>query len=304
MKKFFIALIISVLSTSSVFALTAFDELVEGGIVNDVADAEVRLEDKVNRAEFLKMAIELRFLNNGKNFDEEEIEFVDKFSDVGSEEWFSPYVYYAYSQKWIDGYDDGTFKPDQNVNMVEAAKILKKSLLSSQKSNYFQEDFQDFWFAPYMNLFAKYNFLPTSIESLEQELSRADTFEIIYRIKRHLQGEELRDMESVIFKVIDFDGCDFDGCSDRERIERHLMLWPSYGIYNGTIHHRENLTTNGLENVDVDSFEQISEFFGKDKNNVYYEKYLLEGADSDSFEVIEGEYAKDKDNEFKGKSII
>ena len=45
------------------------------------------------------------------------------FPDVASD-WYAPYVCYAKEQNWVQGYEDGAFKPVNNVNKVEAIKML------------------------------------------------------------------------------------------------------------------------------------------------------------------------------------
>lgn len=45
------------------------------------------------------------------------------FSDVTTE-WFAPYICYALEQGYIAGYEDGTYRPANPVNRVEAIKII------------------------------------------------------------------------------------------------------------------------------------------------------------------------------------
>jgi hypothetical protein len=49
-------------------------------------------------------------------------------TDVKSGEWYSNYIYTAKKLGIINGYSDGTFKPDQAVNKAEAVKIILKAL--------------------------------------------------------------------------------------------------------------------------------------------------------------------------------
>ncbi len=46
------------------------------------------------------------------------------FTDLDADHERAPYIQYAYDQRLINGYPDGTFKPDQVLNRVEALKII------------------------------------------------------------------------------------------------------------------------------------------------------------------------------------
>jgi|GEM_PF-3580657 len=96
--------------------------LLSNKIVQGYPDATYKPEKKVNRAELVKIIV-------GSLFDPEELEYVDKacFKDVDKNAWFAPYVCAAKEDGIISGYPDGTFKPTQNVNQVEALKILYES---------------------------------------------------------------------------------------------------------------------------------------------------------------------------------
>lgn len=49
------------------------------------------------------------------------------FSDVNADSWYSQTVTTAEARGWIDGYSDGTFRPNAAVNRAEALKIIQKS---------------------------------------------------------------------------------------------------------------------------------------------------------------------------------
>ena len=98
----------------------AIDYLQEMGVINGYSDGTFKPENPVNRAELLKIIIE------GKGIKTDENKHKNCFSDV-TEEWFAKYICYAKEQGWVSGYADGTFKPAQIVNKVEAIKMLINS---------------------------------------------------------------------------------------------------------------------------------------------------------------------------------
>lgn len=74
----------------------------------------------LTRAELTKIAVVMSnpdFMEN-VNLDEQ------SFSDVSSEHWAHPYIEYAKANGIIDGYEDGTFKPEQYVTVQEMLKIM------------------------------------------------------------------------------------------------------------------------------------------------------------------------------------
>lgn len=71
------------------------------------------------RAEFLKMAI----LNAGYSVDGASGEH---FSDVDTDDWFYEYVAYGVEQGMIEGYEDGTFLPNEPINRAEALVITMR----------------------------------------------------------------------------------------------------------------------------------------------------------------------------------
>lgn len=114
----------------------SIEELMRRVVVQGYADRTFKPEQQINRAEFLKIILEskkLSFDTTQKNC----------FTDV-KEQWFAKYVCFALSQKLIEGYPDGLFRPEKNINYVEALKILYKNYGKQGKV-----DAKSYWFSPY-----------------------------------------------------------------------------------------------------------------------------------------------------------
>jgi predicted DNA-binding antitoxin AbrB/MazE fold protein len=85
------------------------------------------------------------------------------FPDVHSNDWFAPYVCYAKEHGIVKGYDDGMFKPNQNVAIVEGLKMGVETFLIDVGN--VKKD--DAWYQQYLefvhnnNIFSKYNIAPT-----------------------------------------------------------------------------------------------------------------------------------------------
>lgn len=86
------------------------------GVVQGYTDGNYKPEKLVNRAEFLKMLYETIGMEGH--------EPVLSFPDVPANEWYTKYVKEAFYTKVAVGYDDGYFRPDNNINFVEAVKVV------------------------------------------------------------------------------------------------------------------------------------------------------------------------------------
>jgi len=135
------------------------------GIVQGYEDGTYRPVYKINRAEFLKI-----ILTTARVYDLISDEIVGKncFKDV-HEEWFSQYICYAKDKGFISGYPDGNFMPAQNVNFVEASKIVAMILQIEVKAEY-----KESWFQKYTQSLAEIDVIPRSIVTFNQEINRGE----------------------------------------------------------------------------------------------------------------------------------
>lgn len=76
------------------------------------------------------------------------------FSDVQTSDWFFEDVIKARTLGWIDGYNDGTFRPHQNINRAEALKIVLLASMDESDITSSNNDFGDVygsdWFVEYI----------------------------------------------------------------------------------------------------------------------------------------------------------
>lgn len=154
--------------------------LQEQGIVQGYEDGTFKPNQLVNRAEFLKIIIE------GSDI-ESNIETETPFPDIDNAAWYAKYVRKAYSEGWINGYPDGTFKPEQTINKVEALKIIGEvqswSLTKPSNDLAFTDLIPGAWYLAYVNYAKSHDYLEEtgSILSPDQLMSRAKISEVIYR---------------------------------------------------------------------------------------------------------------------------
>ena len=104
----------------------AVDVLSELGIIKGYEDGTFKPENNITRAEF--DAVVYRLIT--ADVDTATLTSPTKFSDVKATDWFSGYVNYTATLNpiVINGYPDGTFKPQNNVTKAEAATMVVRSL--------------------------------------------------------------------------------------------------------------------------------------------------------------------------------
>lgn len=149
-----------------------------GGIVQGYEDGSYKPDQKINRAELLKIVVKSKYNNEYEAYEDR-----DCFTDVKSDAWYSKYVCFAEDMNLVEGYNDGSFKPANEINFVEALKIV----LIGMGYDY---EVGDPWFSEIVVLASENNFIPLDIDKFEDVLSRAQMAEMITRIMK-FQAEEL-----------------------------------------------------------------------------------------------------------------
>ena len=89
------------------------------GILKGYEDGMFKPYREINRAEALKIILE-----STKLIDKETKDSKVEFTDVNEKDWYYKYVKKAYELEIVKGYEDGTFKPGQTINLAEMSKIL------------------------------------------------------------------------------------------------------------------------------------------------------------------------------------
>ncbi len=149
-------------------------------VIEGYADGTFKPEKQVNRVEFLKIIME------GSKIRLDEL-YPTPFPDVNHISWYAPYVKKAYKEGWINGYPDGTFKPTQTINKVEALKILGEVQDWQLPTNITTPPYQDTpitrWYTPYVSYAKERNFLEGSSSTFSPGalMTRANISEVIYR---------------------------------------------------------------------------------------------------------------------------
>ncbi len=212
MKKILLGLLAGFVLASSVpVSFAAFDDVYsshanldaityvqEQGIVDGYPDGTYKPDQSINRAEFTKIIVGAA-LNYNSNQDPSGYDIYApvglSFSDIEDGAWYIPYLRKAVENEIISGYPDGTFKPSDNINFVEAAKILVKGFDLEVYSD------EETWFRPYVEVLEGQKAIPSTIKSFEHKVTRGEMAEMIYRLK-----ENVMDKASLTYE--DLAGCE------------------------------------------------------------------------------------------------
>lgn len=102
----------------------AVSALVELGVVNGYKDDTYRAENVITRAELAKLLVIASGLEGAADLNKGGT----KFTDVASDHWATGFINVATQYGYVNGYPDGTFKPDDTVTYAEAVTMAIRVL--------------------------------------------------------------------------------------------------------------------------------------------------------------------------------
>jgi len=114
-------------------------------ILNGYSDGSFRPENEINRAELLKVLV----MGAGHSPSNA---YKNCFPDV-KEDWYAPYVCFAKLNNWVEGYQDGNFRPEKPVSKAEAVKMILTVFeinFIKDAYEYFRDVKPDSWFFDYI----------------------------------------------------------------------------------------------------------------------------------------------------------
>jgi hypothetical protein len=133
------------------------------GVVTGNPDGYFYPARPVNRAEFLTMLYRATKKTPRSAS-------ISCFSDVNATAWYANVVCDAVSEGYVNGYPDGSFKPEQSVNRIEALKMLYKvfglAVLTGDEADIAAESFTDVqageWYATFVSSSYRNGLLPVA----------------------------------------------------------------------------------------------------------------------------------------------
>ena len=122
-----------------------------GPYISGYTDHTFRTKNNVTRAEIATMMIRVLQLD----LDDENTPLIDieqqSYKDVNTNHWAHKYIELAANYKLLNGYDDGTFRPDEFITRAELAVIISNAweelgIEQSELANHFIKDVDvDYW---------------------------------------------------------------------------------------------------------------------------------------------------------------
>ena len=180
----------------------AITYLSEENIFSGYEDGTFQSANFINRAEFLKVLL-LGFVDS--EFSED---IGSNFHDVSVDDWYAKYITYAFDKGWVNGYSDGYFRPGNNINLVEALKLISLVTDSTPyQEDYFinlmENDFVDEWYMEYVynahlrdvitgdgNFDFYFKYIGGDELALDSYLTRAQAAQLIYRFHYLLERDD------------------------------------------------------------------------------------------------------------------
>ena len=186
MNKKIISIILSLFIMNSSVAVFAYSDvdnesvslLTELNVLSGYDDGTFKPDKLLSRAEFSKI---ISLVSGGPHI-EDLTPFSpagnnEKFKDVTTEHWAFDYIMHCNSIGILEGYEDGLFKPDENVSLAEAIKIC----LSTIGYNNLITEQADKWYEPWIELGIEHGICDSKNDDFDRNISRVEAAKFISR---------------------------------------------------------------------------------------------------------------------------
>lgn len=176
--------------TTSIFSDVTFEHqfgpamyfVKEKGIVQGYPDGTYKPDSTINRAEFTKILIGAKKIQEKENGEEQPYykDWCDvTLTDIVTSAWYYTYVQTAFCNDIISGYPDKTFRPADNINTAEAAKILVNTFDLPLPPGLPSDP----WYTSYIAALSNAEALPSTATNPSHLLTRGEMAEMIYRVQ-------------------------------------------------------------------------------------------------------------------------
>lgn len=157
----------------------ALSYLQKKGIMKGYDDGTFKPDNPINRAEFAKILTTAFIPGEVKD------EKVTCFNDIKVEDWYAKYFCLLKNKGWINGYGDGTVKPANNINQVEALKMLLIAVNwtseEAAEPEWLTAEEKKQWYASYISIAAEKNILSRSELDPDKLLTRKEVAILLFK---------------------------------------------------------------------------------------------------------------------------
>ena len=118
---------------ASYWAANEIGYMEQFGIIKGFTDGAFRPDAPITRAQFAAIACRFEELTAGTK----------TFSDVPSDHWAAQYISYAAERGWVEGYPDGTFRPDAYITRGQVVAVTCRLLERTADQAYIKAYFDE-----------------------------------------------------------------------------------------------------------------------------------------------------------------
>jgi inhibitor of cysteine peptidase len=201
----------------------AIQYLTDEGVIEGYPDGDYKPANDINRAEFTKIVMGPLMDDMSKG---------NCFPDV-TDQWFAPYVCEAKDRGVIEGYPDGNFKPANEINFSEASKIVANAYgvdLGESSAD------PERWYKEFVTALEEVNAIPLSVEFFDENITRDEMAEMIYRLDAEEDEKGTRTYDEIIGEGF----VTVDSCAE---LQDHY----DYYEYNDYYYYRDDMVFDMVE---------------------------------------------------------
>ena len=167
--------------------------------------------------------------------------FAANFSDLSKEHWAYKYIDSLADAKVINGYPDGTFKPQNTITRGEFFKLIMTAYKGSKAFE--NSTFETHWAEPYVLSAAEEGVMmnATSIEDLDIPITRLEMGVVIGKICNRIIDDE-NEGSDVVYNFITFNDLKELSVGDRNYIEFIAAIGIVNGYTDGSFGPNNNMT--------------------------------------------------------------
>lgn len=127
------------------------------------------------------------------------------FKDMNSSHWAYKYVMTLTNNNVINGYNDGTFKPEGTITNAEFIKLVVMAALPEWIDMNDAESNFEHWASKYVWVAERYGLIKTgsiTLENIDVPITRIEMVRIIVKADLTMKGNSLETSEKVKFKDV------------------------------------------------------------------------------------------------------
>lgn len=188
-------------------------------VLSGYDDGTFKPDSLISRAEFAKI---ISVVRGGADLNSSDLPECS-FSDVDSNHWALNYILHCTSSELVDGYEDGTFRPNENISIAEAVKVC----LTAVQYNNLITNKSEIWYEPWIDLAYEHNVINTKDIDPNRKATRTEIADMVYKTINlplcKLVGYHL--VDGVLTPKFDFADGTIDNNGDEKSLETLLTTY-------------------------------------------------------------------------------